>query len=94
MALNGIENQEDGKIFTLYNASTANITIANNSGSASAGQKILTPNGLSLAVLPGRSVIFQYENTLTQWIIIGGSALPSSSGSYNTAKRGCVCLEH
>ncbi len=73
MALNGITGAQDGKEFELYNASSATITIANNSGSASANEKILTPNGSSISVLAGRSISFKYEITLLKWVVTGGS---------------------
>lgn len=84
-ALNGIANQENGKIFTLYNAASANITVANNSGSASVGQKILTPDGNPIVILPGRSLDFKWETTLNSWIITGGTAIPSSIPTSNSA---------
>lgn len=85
MILNGIANQENGKRFTLYNASSASITVVNGSISAAAAQRILTPNGLNLSIAPGRSIDFTYEATLTNWVVVGGSALSGAVGSYSTA---------
>jgi hypothetical protein len=61
--ITGIANGVDGKILTLMNVAAATATLANNSGSSLAANRILTGmmGGASLQVGPGQSVQLMYD---------------------------------
>ncbi len=85
-ALNGIAAPASGKskLVIIYNASSVDVTIANNSGAASAGDKILTSTGAATVLAAGSSVALIYDQTQTAWVFaasVGSSATPSGGGS-------------
>ncbi len=67
--INGITAGTSAQLVTVYNESTAVVTFTNQSGSASSGNKILTPNGGSFTLRPGGSISFIYDDSQTFWIL-------------------------
>ena len=76
----GIAAGQSGQILLLHNASTATLTLSNQSGSdATAASRIITGTGADLAMAAGSSAILQYDNTASRWRVIGGSGGGGSS---------------
>ena len=68
--ITGIANGFDGKIVTIYNSTSFNMTIANNSGSSSAANQIITLTGADISTAGAGSVTLQYSAADTKWIVI------------------------
>lgn len=73
-ALNGIANGSDGYRILLVNASSANVVLANESGSATASDRIITQNGGDLTLTPNKSVELAYDSTSSRWRVVGGGS--------------------
>lgn len=80
-ALNGISGGLDGRPITIYNVSTALMTISNSSGSAASSDQILTPNSTALFVYPGRVAQMIYDAAQAKWIVTGGTATATNEQS-------------
>ncbi len=77
-ALNGITAPASGKskFIIIYNAASVDVTINHNSGSASAGNKILTPTLAATTVSAASSVALIYDQSQAAWVFAasaGGS---------------------
>ncbi len=66
--VNGIAAGVSAQSIAIYNQSSANVTFQNNSGSASAGNKILLATGSTLVLAAGYCLNFIYDNTAGFWI--------------------------
>jgi hypothetical protein len=74
--ITGIASGRDGLILTLVNAdASANVTLSNNSGSSSAGNKIVTGTGADVVMPAGSSVTLIYDSNDGVWRVISGVAL-------------------
>lgn len=73
-ALNGIVAPSSGieKLLVINNVSSAVITIANQSGSASAADRIITPSGASVLIPANHSFVLIYDTTQTRWVFFSG----------------------
>lgn len=70
----GIVAGNPGQILNLHNASTAALTLSNQSASeATAANKIITGTGADLVMASNSSVTLQYDNLASRWRVIGGS---------------------
>ena len=69
----GIAAGASGQILRLHNASTHPLTLSNQSGSDAATNRIITGTGSDLQMLANSSVILQYDSTVQNWRVIGGS---------------------
>lgn len=79
--ITGFANPSNGKYLVFMNASSSVVTLTNaDAGSASANQ-ILTGTGASLLMAAGSSALLVYDNTATNWRVVGGSG----SGSLTVA---------
>jgi hypothetical protein len=78
--LTGIANGRDGYLLTLINAGSANATIANNSGSSSAANRITTGTGGSISVAVGSSLTLVYDSGASLWRVIGDVAGGAGAG--------------
>lgn len=74
-ALNGISSGLNGKFIIIYNSQSANnVTIANESGSASVADQIITPDGSSVVLTPDDSVMCVYDSSQSKWIVVSSTA--------------------
>ena len=67
--INGIAAGTNGELLFLTNTLSANITINNNSASASAGDKIFTQSGSAVTLAEDQSMMLLYNGTV--WSQIG-----------------------
>jgi hypothetical protein len=84
-ALDGIANGANGFVLTIVNASSAIMTVAHESGPTPAANRIITPSGSPIQVLPNRSILLQYDSTASRWRVLGGSALNASQSTQGQA---------
>lgn len=76
----GLLASTDGKNVTIYNASTAFISLKNNdSTEATAANRIVTYNSSDLTLSPGQAVSLAYDAGQSRWIV--SSSVGSGSGS-------------
>lgn len=80
-SITGVSGGTDGAIVTLYNTTAYAMTISNNSGSSSAGNKIVTGTGADVVLSGTGSVTVQYQASLSQWVLTSFSETPTSSVS-------------
>jgi len=71
--ITGISGGYDGKIVTLYNSTSQNMTISNSSGSSSSANRILTLTGSNLVTSGTGSVTMQYDSVSSRWIVIAST---------------------
>ncbi len=85
--ITGLSGGKDGRIVTLYNTTTQNLTIANNSSSSTTlGNRIYTLTGADLTTPAGPNIIhLQWNANVSRWIIIGGQNYLTSLGSGSNA---------
>ncbi|MBI5357867.1 hypothetical protein HZB74_03410, partial [Candidatus Saccharibacteria bacterium] len=78
--ITGIANGRDGEMLTIVNAAAQSAVIANNSGSSSASNVIITGTGANVTLPSGGSITLIYDSVATVWRAVGAAAF--SSGSY------------
>lgn len=66
--LNGLASGTDGKWVTVYNGSSAIVTVRNEAAGATAADRILTPGGNDIVMAPGMMLDFRYDITAARWI--------------------------
>jgi hypothetical protein len=67
--ITGVGNSSDGRLLTIYNASTVNMTIANQNTSSAEASRIITCTGADI-VLTGQSVVsLIYSVKDSRWIV-------------------------
>jgi hypothetical protein len=59
-----------GRIIVLVNVGSSNITLKNNSGSSSAGNKFKLPGGTDITLAPDGSVTLMYDTTSSVWRVL------------------------
>ncbi len=74
----------DNKILILQNTVAATLTIANENGSATAGNRIITGTGASLVIAEGGSVTLIYDSTASRWRVIAASGVVASAADAST----------
>lgn len=83
-SLTGLAGGTSGYQLTLINATAGDVTIANNSASSSAGNKIVTGTGGDIALPTGAALYLKYSANLLSgagaWQVVGGVA-----GGYKTS---------
>jgi hypothetical protein len=79
-SITGFNNGQDGRILTVVNATTQTMTISGSTGSVAANQ--LLTGGLTFTVSANGSATFQYNTTLSRWVLTGTSG--SSTGGVGT----------
>jgi len=67
-------NNPDGTIIILYNTTSQNMTITNNSGSSTAANRILTNTGSDVATTGTGVVTCIYSVTDSRWILLSSLA--------------------
>jgi hypothetical protein len=78
--ITGIANGRDGYVLTLVNAASQAATIANNSGSSLAANRIITGTGASLTVPAGASLTLVYDSGSSLWRVSSGAV--AATGGY------------
>lgn len=77
-SLTGLAGGISGYELTLINATAGDVTIANNSASSSAGNKIVTGTGGDIALPSGAALYLKYSSNLLSgagaWQVVGGVA--------------------
>jgi hypothetical protein len=70
ITLSGISGGYDGRILILNHASAVNLTIAHQSSSSTAANRIITNTGASVVSANACTAIFIYSASLSRWILI------------------------
>ena len=74
----------DGRIFWLYNVGTFNVTLANESASSTAGNRVTTQTGANVVLGPGRMMQIVYDGTSSRWRTSGETypyVFPTTDGT-------------
>jgi hypothetical protein len=74
----------DGRIFWLYNVGTFNVTLANESASSTAGNRVTTQTGANVVLGPGRMMQIVYDGTSSRWRTSGETypyVFPTADGT-------------
>jgi len=77
--LAGIASGADGRIIALYNDSGSAINVLNLSGTASAGDQIITGTGGTVVLGAGQLALFLYNGSDTKWLVVAGGGGSSVS---------------
>src|SRR4029079_19459635 len=73
--ITGIAAGRDGQLLTLVNGDAAlAVTIANNSGSSSAANRITTGTGSDVTLAAGASITLVYDTNASLWRVLGSVA--------------------
>lgn len=67
--ITGFTGGTDGRVIEIRNVGSNDITFANNSGSSSSGNKILTGTGSDITITPNQMIRLIYDNTSGFWQI-------------------------
>lgn len=79
--IHGFVASSDAKMFVLYNASSAIMTIKNQSTTeATAGNRIVLPNSADLVLTAGKALQFSYDSTQSRWVLVSSSSGSGGSG--------------
>lgn len=84
----GFANPFDGKILFLNNLAGTNLVIAHNSGSSTAGNRILTGTGHDIAIPNSGGAVLQYDSGNSAWFILSRGSVPSPSTQLFTSGSG------
>ncbi len=87
LTVTGIANGVDGKLLTLMNTSTSTVTLANQSSSSTAGNRIITGNDIDLILNPNSSALLQYDSTNSRWRVISTNTFTVKTGSSTLASN-------
>lgn len=90
--LHGIDSTSvaDGQIIKIFNGSSASLIIKNQSGSASASDRIITSSGVDQTVAPNNSAEFIYDTAQSRWVPSGGSGGGATISQKNEILSGTV----
>lgn len=84
-SITGISGGSAGAVKKLYNAVAQNLTIANNSGSSTPGNKILTGTGGDVILNGLGTVYVEYSPIDSAWVLVSISEGASGTGTVTTA---------
>jgi hypothetical protein len=73
-SITGLANGENGKEFTLTNSNTVDVSIANESASSAAANRIITGTGGNVSLKAGASLLLKYDDGASRWRVVGGVA--------------------
>ena len=78
--LHGVTAGVDGQVVVLYNGTSVIVTLKNESGSASASNRIVLPGGTDMPMSAGSSMALAYDTGQSRWVPFsgGGGAVGSS----------------
>jgi len=85
--VNGLADGTDGKEVIVYNESSALVTFANQSLSATSSDRILSPTAADILVYTDYSVLLKYDSGQSRWIVI---SYPVDDAASLTANRAVV----
>lgn len=71
--LTGFTGGVDGRLLTVVNTTAQNMTLNHQTSSATANQLYLT-NSSNLTISPNGSATFQYNSTLSKWVLVSSSS--------------------
>lgn len=80
----GVTNPGNSRIFILVNSTGNIVTIANQSGSATGANRIVTGTGADILLKNGASLFLVYNTLAARWYVVGGSggsSTPTQFGS-------------
>lgn len=80
--ITGIASGTDGRQLTLMNTASQAATLANNSASSVAANRIITGTGSDLTIAAGASVSLVYDSSASLWHVVGTISGSQSGGSY------------
>lgn len=69
-SITGVSGGTDGRMIILYNATTFDMTIANESASSTAANRITTLTGADVATTGGGTSILVYDAVDSRWILV------------------------
>jgi len=78
--LQGITAGVGNQVLTIFNASSAVVTLRHENASASAANRLNLPSSLSLPVAANGAAFFRYDKTLTRWVLISSSGSGGGAG--------------
>lgn len=78
----GIAGGQNGKLLTIYNATTRNLTLGNQSASSTATNRIISGTGTGLVVPAGGSANLTYSPTDSRWFVNSINDIATLNGSY------------
>jgi hypothetical protein len=82
--ITGIAGGTDGRRITLVNAGANAATIANNSASSTAANRITTGTGANISLASGGSISLVYDSGASLWRVIGTTAVVAGGTNYVT----------
>lgn len=86
MDLHGIGQGSNGRFLYLYNQATTYINILNQSASATAANRIKTPNAATVPLMPDGSAFFIYDSGQSLWVLTQVFTInPISLGGTNSS---------
>jgi len=80
-SITGIAGGTDGRVLTIINAGSQTATLANQSASSAAANRIITGTGANLTLASDASINLVYDSGASRWRVVGGTG----SGSTTTA---------
>ena len=80
----GLTPGTEGKLVTFFNRSGHAMTVANEAATANANARIVTGTDASLSIPSNASIQFQYDNTISRWVVRNHSAPPPMGGGGNS----------
>lgn len=87
----GFANPQDGKLLYIQNPAVQALTIANQSASSTAANRIVTGTGADFSIASGGSAILMYDSVNSRWMIMGSattvvSVTPTLFGTNGSAR--------
>jgi hypothetical protein len=80
--ISGFAAMPDAKQFVLYNESTAAMSLLYQSVSeGTAANRVITPTGGDLIILPGQSVAVAYDSSQSRWVVISTQSIASGAST-------------
>lgn len=71
--ITGFANGEQGRKIIIINVGSFNLVIANQSGSSSASNRVITGTGANLTVAADDIVVMYYDSTTARWRVVSFS---------------------
>ena len=87
-SLAGISAGASGQSITVENKTGNTLSLANESSSATAADRVLTGTGGTVSMLPDATFVFTYDSTSARWQLTGGSGSGTGSGGVNFIPNG------
>lgn len=89
----GMTASHVGKSIKLYNGGTANITVeVEDAGEATANNRIRTPTGGDMNLVPGEIAVFTYDVIVNRWLLVSISSQAGAQAIATISSPGLVTL--